>query len=143
MQLDVADYRDLAGRLKGAEAPVRNALRRRIRSAAKPIGDYTVLHGADPMPVRGGLQTLLRQARVGVSITGTSLAINLRPRGGGGGQLKAINETGRLRHPVFGKRRVVVTQDVPARSYDEAFEAGVMELAGDLERTLDDIMEEI
>ena len=143
MQLDVTDYRDFAARLRAAESPVRNALRRRIRSAAKPVGDHTVLHGADSMPARGGLQAQLRQARVGVSITGTSLAINLRPRGGGGGQLKTINETGRLRHPVFGNRRTVVTQNVPARSYDAAFEAGVKEFADELERVLDDVMGEL
>lgn len=98
LDVDVADYQAFAQRLKAADRKVASGLRKRVRDAAKPLAEAVVQDGPEGLPERGGLADWLREAKPGLSMTQTRVAISL----GAGHDLASINR-GKLRHPVFAR----------------------------------------
>lgn len=149
LDVDVADYKAFSARLKGAEKPVKASLRKRMREAAKPLAEAVAKDGPDGLPSRGGLADTLRQARPGLQMTQTRMAIKLTGlkglRTGKTSDLGAINR-GRLRHPVYarpGRKAGWVNQLVEPGTYDKAIEKHAETALDDIQRVLDDIMEEL
>ena len=95
-------------------------MRRDLRALAKPVGDRIVEAIGDAMPKRGGLAERVRsQGRV-------SLLVDLR-RGvriqlaNKAGMYMGAFESGTIRRPVYGNRKVWVSQQVPAGKGAESF----------------------
>ena len=140
LDVDVSDYKAFTAKLKGAEKSVARNLRKRLREAGKPLADGLLQDGPEGLPSGGGLADWLRQSKGAISMTQTKLQIRLAR--GGKHDLNAINR-GRLRHPLYGNRRVWVEQSVEAGTYDKAFEKHAEQALPEVERVLDDIMKEI
>jgi hypothetical protein len=140
LDVDVSDYKAFAQKLKGAEKSVARSLRKRLREAGKPLADGVLKDGPEGMPSRGGLADWLRQSKGAISMTQTKLQIKLSR--GGKHDLNAINR-GRLRHPVYGNRKAWAGQEVPAGTYDAAFDKHGEQALPAVAQVLDDIMKEI
>ncbi len=149
LDVDASDYKAFAQRLKAADRKVASGLRRRVRDAAKPLGDAIAKDGPEGLPSSGGLADWLRQAKPGLSMTQTRMAIKLTgakgSRTGKTSDLNAINR-GRLRHPVYaqpGRKAGWANQPVQAGTYDAAIDTHGAEALEDIARVLDDVMKEI
>lgn len=149
LDVDVADYKAFAQRLKAADRKVASALRARVRDAGKPLAEGIAQDGPEGLPERGGLADWLRGAKPSLSMTQTRVAIKLTGltgrRTGRTSDLHAINR-GRLRHPVFaqpGRKAGWVNQPVEAGTYDKAIDKHAETALDDIARALEDVMEEI
>ena len=140
LDVDTSEYKAFAQKLKGADKAVARSLRKRLREAGKPLAQGVIEDGPEGLPSGGGLADWLRQSKGAISMTQTKLQIRLAR--GGKHDLNAINR-GRLRHPLYGNRRVWVEQSVEAGTYDKAFEKHAEQALPEVERVLDDIMREI
>ena len=140
LDVDASEYKAFAQKLKGAEKSVARKLRKRLRDAGKPLAEGVTQDGPEGLPSSGGLADWLRQSKGTVSMTQTRVEIKLSR--GGKHDLGAINR-GRLRHPLYGNRRVWVGQSVEAGTYDKAFDKHAEQALPAIERVLDDIMKEI
>ena len=63
LNIDASDYKAFAQRLKAADRKVASGLRRRVRDAAKPLGDAIANDGLEGLPSSGGRADWLRQAK--------------------------------------------------------------------------------
>lgn len=149
LDVDVADYRAFAQRLKAADRKVANGLRARVREAGKPLAEAIAQDGPEGLPESGGLAEWLRGAKPSLSMTQTRVAIKLTGLTGTRtrktSDLNAINR-GRLRHPVYarpGRKAGWVNQLVPAGTYDAAIDKHAEAALGDIAQALDDVMREI
>ena len=149
LTVDTDEYKAFAQRLKAADRKVASGLRRRVRDAAKPLGDAIAKDGPEGLPSSGGLADWLRQAKPGLSMTQTRMAIKLTGLKGSRTQktsdLNAINR-GRLRHPVYavdGRKAGWVNQPVQAGTYDAAIEKHSVDALSDIGRVLDEVMGEL
>ena len=142
MAIDVVarGYAAAAAKLKAAEPKVRRAAQKRVRDAARPIGQAVLIQGAKPMPKRGGLAIYLMAAgNTTTAISKDGVALRLSRKGVDLGKINA----GQLRHPVYGRPGTWVGQSVPAETYDEAFLEQGKDAADDLGRVFDDIEREL
>ena len=149
LDIQTADYKAFAQRLKAADRKVSSALRARVRDASKPLAEAVAKDGPEGLPESGGLADWLRQAKPSLSMTQTRVAIKLTGLKGSRTQktsdLNAINR-GRLRHPVYavdGRKAGWVNQPVQAGTYDAAIDTHGAEALEDIARVLDDVMKEI
>lgn len=134
------DFDRLKGRLRGVDRKVATAIRKRIRQPAQELSKTVPVEGADPMPQGGGIRDrLMAEGRSRVVLDGLGIRLALS---NSGASLPAINR-GILRHPVFGNKDIWRTTDVPAGSYDAAFEAGADPVRASLEKVLDDVAKEL
>jgi hypothetical protein len=79
------------------------------------------------MPVSGGLRERLEGSRATVSLAllGKRVSVGIRIGNSSKDRIRAINRTGQVRHPVYGKwRKGVAPTSVPQGSYTDAFEEG-------------------
>jgi hypothetical protein len=99
------------------------------------------------LPSRGGLAALV-MAKASLTTgpaSGRNAGVRIRARARkGGGDLKRMNE-GRLRHPVFGNRRVWVQQTagVIPGFLDDSFEKQKPEISRAVQRVMDDIARKV
>ena len=149
LDIQTADYKAFAQRLKAADRKVSSALRARVRDASKPLAEAVAKDGPEGLPESGGLADWLRQAKPSLSMTQTRVAIKLTGLKGSRTQktsdLNAINR-GRLRHPVYaqpGRKAGWANQPVQAGTYDAAIDTHGAEALEDIARVLDDVMKEI
>lgn len=149
LDVDTAEYKAFAQRLKAADRKVANGLRARVREAGKPLAEAIAQDGPEGLPEAGGLAEWLRGAKPGLSMTQTRVAIKLTGLTGmrtrKTSDLNAINR-GRLRHPVYaqpGRKAGWVNQLVPAGTYDAAIEKHGDAALEEIAHVLDDIMREI
>lgn len=149
LDVDVAEYKAFAQRLKAADRTLANSLRKRVREAGQPLADGIREDGPEGLPRRGGLVDYLRASKASVSLTQTRAAIKITGQRGSRtlttSDLNAINR-GRLRHPVFavpGRRAGWVNQAVVAGTYDAAIEKHSEVALDQVARALDDVMGEL
>lgn len=96
------------------------------------------------LPTAGGLQArAYAKQSVTAGVKGGKWAgVSIRVRGRKGGMdIGSVHRTGRLRHPVFGNRKVWVTQDagVQAKWMDPVFEDQKPDVVRALSQVMDDI----
>lgn len=149
LDVDTADYKAFAQRLKAADRKVANALRKRVREAGAPLAAAVAQDGPNGLPESGGLAESLRAAKPGLQMTQTRLAVKitgaLGTRTGKTSDLGAINR-GRLRHPVWarpGRKAGWANQTVPAGTYDAAVDKHAEGALDGIARVLDDVMGEL
>jgi hypothetical protein len=157
LQVQTAGYREAAAGLRAlADKGVTNAVRRGLRSVAKPLGQDMIAGGAAQMPHRGGLSDRVAQSKVSLRIgmTGGNPSVEIQLAQRQGYQLGDMDK-GKLRHPVFerhhsprsvmhkGRRRRVmgprmpvrwVGQTVPAKAFTTPFEQGAPKVRAALVR---------
>ena len=136
-QVNAEDYVRFAAAVKGADKAVARAIRKRVREAAKPIGDHVITKGSDSMPSRGGLQSRLKSVRPTVSILARGASINLRK----GANFTSLN-AGTLRHPLYG-HGPWQQQGVPSGTYTGAFADLPPGQRAALDLTITDAMKEL
>lgn len=140
IDVDVAEYKAFAAKLKQSDKKVAAAIRKQVRDAGKPLIDGVIADGPEGLPKRGGLGEWLRQSKGSLSMTQTRMTIKLQR--GGSHDLAAINR-GRLRHPVHGNRRLWVNQSVATGTYDAAIDRHSRTSLDQIEQALGDAMEEL
>lgn len=140
MNIDASDYARFAAKLKTADKAVQRAIRKRLRAAAKPIGEHVRDKGSERMPARGGLRDRLLSAPVTTALRGTGADVWVGNRRKS--QFSPIDRRGVLRHPVWG-RKWWVTQGVPAGTYTDAVEQLPPEARAEFEKVFGDIYKEL
>lgn len=123
------DLNKLAAAYKTGDRKIRAAIGKGLRVSAAGLGPDVVTKGAADMPQRGGLAARIAASRAvpSVSLGSKYPSVRIRIVGADGIKLRFV-DGGRLRHPVYGNRHVWVSQEVPAKAFTEAFEAGAPEV---------------
>lgn len=92
------------------EKDLAKELRAALREAATPVKAAIREHAERTMPHRGGLNRVVARSRITTQVRGSGrnpgvriASKTLNPR---------LDQSGRLRHPVYGNRNVWVTQHV-------------------------------
>lgn len=122
-----ADLERLAIAYREGGRKIRARVSRRIREAAMPLASDVVEKGAEPMPRSGGFRDRLAAARPGVTVSllGQRTSVSIRVKNADADRIRAINRTGEIRHPVWGRwRSGVPSQQVPANTWTDAFAQG-------------------
>jgi hypothetical protein len=141
VNIDASDYDRFAAKLKGADRKVAAAIRKRLRQAAKPIGEHVREEGSDPMPARGGLRDRLRGSRVTTALRGSGVDIWVGNRRKS--QLSPIDRRGVVSHPVYGNRKNWASQSVPEGTFSEAFQSVPPEARAEFEKVFRDVFKEL
>ena len=108
--------RELTVELKAADKALLLAMRRNLRAIAKPAAAAVKAEELRVLPKKGGLNEWVAGTPVGVRITAGPRTAGVRLVQSKKGRSKphdllAMNETGAIRHPVFGQRKTWVEQD--------------------------------
>lgn len=122
---------------------LRRELFRGFARATKPLKEAASDRAVRELPKRGGLnrwvaasklatRTRVSGKNVGVRIVGTKK----------GSDVEAIDR-GRLRHPVFGNRKVWVTQEVKPGWFTVAIQAGAPGVQRELVEVMDDVARKV
>lgn len=137
------DFLALSRRLKAAgETELRKELHKAVGAAAKPLIPKVKAAAQDKFPQRGGLanrmarKPLRAQTRTGALTAGVRIVgSKVDPR---------MDESGRISHPVYGRKPNVV-QNVPgvAGYFSETLEKAGPEIRGDVLNVLEDFTQRI
>lgn len=122
-----ADLERLAIAYREGGRKIRSRVARRLRDTATPLAGDVVEKGAEPMPRSGGLRDRLASAKGGVTVSllGQRTSVSIRIKNADADRIRAINRTGEIRHPVWGRwRSGVPSQRVPANTWTDAFARG-------------------
>ena len=134
----------VARRLKETDnRALRKELYRGIARAGKPLKAAVRKGALEALPKRGGLNAFVAKSRTNLKpLAGKGDAVVRLTTAKKGSDLRAINR-GRLRHPVFGNRKVWVTQTVPARWFEKSVESQVDEVRKEVVKVIDDVAEKV
>lgn len=135
------DLEKLARRLKDAgNTELRKELLRGIREAGKDTIPKVRDAARAKLPRRGGFAESVARAPIGVRTRASGKSAGVRiARGKGGGNLKA----GRLRHPVYGQRKVWREQKVDGDWFDDAIVGDAPQIRRKVLDVMDDIARKI
>jgi len=130
--LTVSKYLKAAG-----EGGLRKEFHKTVRDAAKPLLPKVREAARQKGPKHGGLNEALAkkplrvQARTGAKTAGVRIVgTKVDPR---------INNLGRIQHPVFGRKPVVVQYDANLKGYfDETLEREAPSVQGEVVRAMND-----
>ena len=112
------DFTQFAAKLKGVDRKVRNASRKALREAAKPLAAEIVPEGVEDYPAGLAAHVVATGGKAIVSQTSTGVRVILGKRKGP--QIGRMN-SGNLRHPTYG-HKPWVAQDIPADTFTAALE---------------------
>lgn len=134
----------VAHRLKETDdKELRRELYRGIARAGKPLKAAVRQGALEALPKRGGLNAYVARSRTNLKpLAGRGDAVVRLTTAKKGSDLRAINR-GRLRHPVFGNRKVWVTQSVPAGWFQKSVESQHDEVRREVVKVLDEVAEKI
>lgn len=141
-----AELRRVSGALKRAgQTEVRKAGFKGLRDGAKPLIPAARAAARSKLPQRGGLAADVARAafRVRVS-TGREAGVSIVSGKRRAGAARTLNDSGFVRHPVFGGEKFV-RQEVPdARGwFDDEMKRKAPGVRPELERTLSEMAEQI
>jgi hypothetical protein len=151
------DIKRISRALKDAPRDVKRELPRALMASAKPVKEAAKSKAASmPLPRAGGFEATYRSAMVRAIVSkATSLSRNPAVRvgvisksksaGKARGVGRKINNTGRIRHPVFGDRTMWADTDVSEDKgwFDDAVTEASPRTEAELKRRVDDLMERI
>lgn len=139
------DLERLGRQLKDiGDKELRRDMLRGIRRATLPIRDDIRDSARQNLPRRGGLNDWVAdrsKVSTRTSTSGKNVGVRI-VADKKGSDLAAINR-GRLRHPVFGNRKVWVTQMVTAGWFDRGAEKSAAPTQRELVQVFDDIAERL
>lgn len=119
-----ADLRLLSVRLRatGQTGQMRN-VRVAIRAATVPVREAVRAELRSVMPKHGGLNEWLASSSITSSVLTGARTAGIVVRGSKRGHdLRAVNRTGQVRHPVFGDRKAWTTTTVPQGWWEHALD---------------------
>ena len=111
IEVRTEEYRAEAEKLLGADRKVVADMRKELRTASKPAGDRILNAIADKLPKRGGLADLVRNRGRATILVDLRRGVRIQLSNRAGVYVGAF-EAGYVRHPVFGRRRDWVLQQV-------------------------------
>jgi hypothetical protein len=111
----------------------RKELLRAIQSGTKELKADIKASARSSLPTRGGLNEVIAQSPISTRTrtTGNSVGVRIVATGKPLRDIEATNR-GRLRHPVFGNRKVWVQQTIPAGWFDRPLQAGAPKVRTEL-----------
>ena len=139
------DFLRLAAKLDEGDRKLNNGIRRRLREVAKPLGTEVRDEFAAAMPSSGGLSALLAGSKVSVSTMGASKHPRVEIRVRLAGHDLESMDAGKLRHPVFARKKpwTWTEQAVPSGTAAEALQAGAPKVRDALMREVETLLDEI
>ncbi len=133
----------LGRRLKAAGAgELKKELLRGIRASNKPTIAAVRASARERLPQRGGLAALVAGSRIGTRTRLTGQSVGVQIKGTGKVNVSGIND-GFVRHPVFGNRKVFVTQQVAAGWFDEPIEKAAPAIRKEIQAAMSDVARKI
>jgi hypothetical protein len=109
-----------------------------IQRAARPIKDAAKASAMSTLPASGGLNRRIAGGKFSVQTrTGRDPAVRIKAPG------DARLDKGRLRHPVFGNRRVWVLQQIRPGWFSKPVEAGKDQVVADIEDVMGRVADRI
>lgn len=133
----------LAARLKETgNTELRKELFRGIQRAAKPLRAAAANAARENLPKRGGLNEWVASSKFTISIrSGRNPAV--RVKGNKQGHDLAAMDRGRLRHPLFGNRKLWFTQQIRAGWFSEAMQRESPGVRREVVNVIDDMAREL
>lgn len=138
------DFLRLSKALKAAgRTELRKELSNSMKRTARPLIAKTRQSALQRLPQRGGLAAQVAkepqrvQVRTGARTAGVRIVVGKR-----NGGARGANQ-GRIRHPVFGNRRVWVSQSVPPGWFDDPIRDSAPAVRRDLERAIETVAEQV
>lgn len=120
IKVDTEEWKREAAKLLDVERPIVLAMRREVRSLARPVAQAILEAYAQAMPHRGGLaQRILNRGSISI-LTNLRSGVQLKIGNKDGIYLEAV-ERGTIRRPTFG-HLPWKSQSVPADVGSEEFE---------------------
>ena len=147
-----AQLRELGAALKGADKDIKRELQRGFREAGKPLVKDLKAGVLATFPNRGGLANLAAKSTIGIRtrFTGKGAGVRVQAVGKKGRSvttrtLQSIDSDGSWRRPVWGNRKVWVTQsDGMAQGwFGEEIEDQAPQIRGDLIKAMNRAAERI
>jgi hypothetical protein len=114
-------------------------LRAAVAKEAKPIGRYIAVSAGSNLPNRGGLGYTVGGANISVNVNIRRVRVSLKAKG----YDLAAMDRGRLRHPVFGNRRIWETQQVKPKLFTTPFKESAPQVRVQIMKAMDDIAKRI
>jgi hypothetical protein len=122
------------------ETGLRKDLNRGLRNAAKPVIKAQRSAARRDLPQRGGLARQVGRASLRAQVrTGSEPGVRIVAKGTDASQTDA----GRVRHPVFGKRRVFVEQQVKGGWFSETPKTQVAAVRREVQAVMQDVASRI
>lgn len=128
----------LAKRLKETDRPMRNQLLRRVRQAAQEAIPDVQQAARDKLPHAGGLADRVAGQTWRVRASYAGRGAQVRIVGLGMKELTDI-DSGRLRHPVFGNRKVWKQQSVEPGFFSETLQNRAPAIRAEVIRAANDV----
>lgn len=124
VRADEKAFRQASEQLASVDPKLKRALTRRLGMIGRPMGQRVLRAGAMSLPQRGGLSARVASGKVSQSsvVPGHVPGLKLILRTQEGYSLPRMND-GMLRHPVYGHRKVWVSQQIRSGGFSDAFEA--------------------
>lgn len=138
------DLARLSRRLKEAgDKDLNRELRKGIQRATKPLKEAAKRSARERLPKRGGLNEWVAKSKFSVRTSSSQRSARVRlVASRGKTDERAINR-GRLRHPVFGNRKVWVTQDVTPGWFTKPMVEGLAPVQREVLKVMDDITKKV
>jgi hypothetical protein len=137
------ELESLAKRLKAAgDGDLRKELLAAIRKAARPLPAAVRASAMSQLPRSGGLAARVAGGRLmtRTRLSGGSVGVKFESRGIY--NLRNIN-SGKIRHPVFGRPDSWVAQEVDAGWFSEPVDDAVPEVRDEIQRAMRDVADKI
>jgi hypothetical protein len=133
----------LALRLKKAgDGELRKQLLREIRGSARKAIPDVRQSAYRTLPKRGGLAERVGKQAYAVQTRLSASSASVRLAGKGMKELRDI-DSGRLRHPVYGNRKIWKAQSVPPGFFSGAIERRAPSIRRDIEKAMGDIARKV
>lgn len=133
----------LGARLKEAGArDLRLELLRGMRKAAEQVKEPIQQSAHDKLPKGGGLAEEVAAQKVGIRTSFAASGARVRLVDAGMKELDDINR-GRLRHPVYGNRKVWKAQEVEPGFFTDPVEEHAPEIRRTIQKAMDDVARKI
>lgn len=130
----------LAADLKAVGAKeLRRDLLRGIQQATKELKDAAKKAALDNLPKRGGLNEFVASAKFATRVRTSGRSPGVSIVASKSGHDLAAMDRGRLRHPVYGNRRLWVTQTITPGWFTDAMRDAAQPVRAELLNVLDDI----
>lgn len=133
----------LGRRFKEAGAKdLRKELLAGIRKTNKPTISAIRASARAELPHGGGLAEIVASSRIGTRTKLSGSRVGVEIKGVGKVGLAGLNR-GRLRHPVYGNRKVWVSQQVPAGWFSDPIEKDMPRIRAGIEDAMQDVARKI
>lgn len=121
---------------------LKRELSKRIRQATEPLKAEIAASALAKLPKAGGLAQLIAESKTTTTVTlaGNKTGVRLRTRSPR--SIKTIDQ-GKVRHPVYGNRKVWVDEDVKPDFWTEPVEKSKPEITAAVNTAVHSVLEEI